>query len=68
MYLCIISKNRKVMSRTYKHEQTGSKARFHSCRNHGTCPWCTRRRTYRTMREIIRCQQQINELLYIDYL
>ena len=52
------------MSRTKKHKLTGSKARFHSCRNHGTCPWCTRRRTYRTLRELMRTKEQMKELEY----
>lgn len=55
------------MSKTYRHNLTGSKARFHSCRNNGECPWCTRNRTYRSLREIIRCQQQMNELQYIEF-
>ena len=54
------------MSRTYKHILTGAKARFHYCRNNGECPWCTRNRTYRSLREIIRCQQQMLELRYIE--
>lgn len=52
------------MSRTKKHKLTGSKARFHSCRNHGTCPRCTRRRTYRTLRELMRTKEQMKELEY----
>lgn len=55
------------MSRTIRHNLTGAKARFHHCRNNGECPWCTSNRTYRSLREIIRCQQQINELQYMEY-
>lgn len=55
------------MSRTIRHSLTGAKARFHSCRNNGECSYCTSNRTYRSIREIIRCQQQVNELKYTDY-
>lgn len=38
------------MGRTNRLERTGS-ARFdRSCRNHGSCPWCQRRRTIGTLR------------------
>ena len=52
------------MSRTKKHILTGAKARFHSCRNHGECPWCIRNRTYRSLRELMRTKEQIKDLEY----
>lgn len=38
------------MSRTRKRAYTGSKRFDRSCRNHGSCPWCTRNRTIHTLR------------------
>ena len=52
------------MSRTIKRKKTGSKAFTWSCRNNGTCPWCTRRRTYRSLRELMRTKEQLKELEY----
>lgn len=54
------------MSRTRKQKKTGGKALAHSCRNHGTCPWCTRNRTYRTLRELMRTKEQIKDIKFID--
>lgn len=54
------------MSRTRKQKLTGGKAFAYSCRNHGTCPWCTRNRTYRTLRELMRTNEQIKDVKFID--
>ena len=56
------------MSRTYRHKLTGGKAVLHSCRNHGTCPWCTRNRTYTSLRGLEQCRQQLKELAFVDNL
>jgi len=30
----------------------GAKAISHSCRNHGSCPWCKENRTIKNMRQV----------------
>lgn len=55
------------MSRTYRHEITGSKARLRSCRNHGSCPWCRHNRTYTTLRGIEKCRHEMKQILLYGY-
>ena len=42
----------------------GAKAVDCSCRNHGSCPWCTGNRTYRNIRELLRAQEQEDEFIF----
>ncbi len=39
----------------------GAKAVDCSCRNHGTCEWCRNNRTYRSLREMMRTIDEMNE-------
>lgn len=55
-----------MMSRTYKQKKTGGKATTYSCRNNGTCPWCTRNRTISTLRRMGNGRIQMKEIEYID--
>ena len=47
----------KEKRRPYK----GAKAVDCSCRNHGTCKWCRENRMYKTIRELVRTKQELNE-------
>ena len=47
----------KEKRRPYK----GAKAVACSCRNHGTCEWCRQNRMYKTIRDLIRTKQELNE-------
>ena len=51
--------NEKTLSREHRRQWRGSKLYFKSCRNHGTCPWCQRKRNRKKRIEKI----IINELL-----
>ena len=39
----------------------GAKAYVCSCRNHGTCEWCRNNRTYKTIRELIRTDDELSD-------
>lgn len=39
----------------------GAAAVDHSCRNHGSCPWCMRNRTQQLRRERERAERMIEE-------
>jgi hypothetical protein len=39
------------MSRTRKRKYSGAKAVDPSCRSHGDCPWCERKRKHKTRRQ-----------------
>lgn len=54
------------MSRTYKKKKTGGKATTYSCRNNGTCPWCTRNRTISTLRRMGNVRLQMKEIEFVD--
>ena len=47
----------KEKRRPYK----GAKAVDCSCRNHGTCEWCRQNRMYKTIRDLIRTDQELDE-------
>lgn len=47
----------KEKRRPYK----GAKAVDCSCRNHGTCEWCRQNRMYKTIRDLIRTKQELDE-------
>jgi hypothetical protein len=40
------------MSRTRKHDYSGSKRFDKSCRNHGSCPACRNKRTHKNKRRM----------------
>jgi hypothetical protein len=48
----------KEKRRPYK----GAKAVDCSCRNHGTCEWCRQNRLYKTIRDLIKTENELNEL------
>jgi len=39
----------------------GAKAVDCSCRNHGTCEWCRQNRMYKTIRNLDRTKQELDE-------
>lgn len=41
------------MSRTIKQKYTGSKAIDKTCRNHGSCAYCTKNRLYKHVKKMI---------------
>ena len=43
----------------------GAKVVDCSCRNHGTCEWCRNNRIYRSLREMMRTIDEMNEDEYI---
>jgi hypothetical protein len=45
----------------YRKPYRGAKAVDHSCRNHGSCPWCNRNRFIKLNRENIRLKQQLRD-------
>ncbi len=47
----------KEKRRPYK----GAKAVDCSCRNHGTCEWCRQNRMYKTIRDLVRTDQELDE-------
>ena len=47
----------KEKRRPYK----GAKAVDCSCRNHGTCEWCRQNRMYKTIRDLVRTEQELDE-------
>lgn len=51
------------MSRTIKQPLTGGKKVAHSCRNNGTCPWCTGNRTIASQRSESAAAVGLNEHL-----
>lgn len=54
------------MSRTYKQKKTGGKSMTYSCRNNGTCLWCTRNRTISTLRRMGNVRLQMKEFEFVD--
>lgn len=42
-----------IMSRTIKQKKTGGKAVSHSCRNNGTCSYCTDNRLHKHNKKLI---------------
>ena len=50
------------MSRTIKQKKTGGKAVSHSCKNNGTCSYCTDNRLYKNNKRI---QATNNNLILI---
>ena len=40
---------------------TGSKAIDKTCRNHGGCQWCEENRKYQSLKELERCEQEMEE-------
>ena len=54
-----MSYNEKTLSREHRMQWRGNKLIDKSCRNHGTCPWCQRKRNRKKRIAKIR----INELL-----
>jgi len=47
----------KEKRRPYK----GAKAVDCSCRNHGTCEWCRQNRMYKTIRDLVRTDEELDE-------
>jgi hypothetical protein len=53
----------KEKRRQYK----GAKLVDCSCRNHGTCTWCQENRLYRTLRELERTQDEMEDELKDEF-
>lgn len=54
------------MSRTYKRPYTKSKRFDTSCRNHGSCSWCTKNRLYSSIKQpTLKEQISIEELQHL---
>jgi hypothetical protein len=47
-----VGTNHRRKNRTHR-EYTGSKQFAESCRNHGSCPWCSASRRYVILRRIV---------------
>jgi len=44
-----------------RHPYKGAKAVDCGCRNHGTCEWCRQNRMYKTIRDLVRTDQELDE-------
>jgi len=42
------------MSKTNKNKKTGGKAVCYSCKNNGTCPYCTSNRTIKNKKRLLK--------------
>lgn len=50
------------MSRTIKQKKTGGKAVARSCRNNGTCTYCTTSRTVSSLRRIDATSEKMKDI------